>query len=130
MPECNSTPTSADNLTLTVAALVDLARPEGDSVEHDALGVELRAAWRPADDWLISGGFRYRSLDYAHDNIRTLFVRSRDDEVWTLFGQLAWRLATRWTLSLDAQHTTTDSNIPAFYEYDQTVVGVSVTYSF
>ena len=120
----------ADNLTLSAAALVDLARPDGNSVEHDALGVELRSAWRPADDWLISGGFRYRDLDYAHDNIRTLFVKSRDDEAWTLFGQIAWRFARRWTLNLDAQHTITDSNIPAFYEYDQTVVGASVTYSF
>lgn len=120
----------ADNLTVSAAALLDLARPDGNSVVHDALGLELRTAWRPVNHWLISGGVRYRKLDYANHNIRTLFVKSRDDEVWTLFGQIAWRFAPQWTLNLDAQHTTTDSNISAFYEYDQTVAGASVTYSF
>jgi hypothetical protein len=118
------------DVEIGVYALFNVARTQGASVEYGSIGVESRVRWRPHPNWTVSAGGRYRDFDYDNNNIRTLLTFPRDDQQWTLFAAVEWRFRPNWTLIADVQYVDNDSNIPAFFEYDQTTVGMAVRVAF
>jgi len=108
-------------------AELGLEDTDGASMENTFWGVGVGARCQVTDELSLFASGGYRDREYKNPNVRAAFALDRDDEQWQVGAGLRYDVRRNVYATFSWGYVENDSNIPAFFSYDQNMFTFVVT---
>ena len=114
-------------MNFSVFGQAGIENTDGKSTDNNFWAVGVRAEYELMDNIAVYGSYTWRERRYQNENVRVVFAFPRDDDEWQAAAGLMWRVKENMILNAGWSYTDHTSNMPAALDYQQHVVGISLT---